>query len=128
MMRFEEQIGASNRDLVQRLSISCLPYLDPDQAHFNMHYNSVENWRTVLQKSKLLNVVDLKMTGEVLIGHEVVTIPLSPAFQETIKYILSRNKQGRLTPRLTLKGFGSEENWKFPKDWKIRVEQWFNTE
>lgn len=128
MMRFEEQIGASNRDLVRRLSISCLPYLDPDQAHFDMHYNSMENWRTVLQKSKLLNVVDLKVTGEVLIGHGGVTIPLSPAFQETIEYILSRNKQERLIPRLILKVFGSEENWKFPKDWKIKVEQWFYTE
>jgi hypothetical protein len=123
MLRFEEQIGVANHGLVRSLGISCIEYPNRYQRGSDDFRNTMEDWTVSLKKSKFVNIVDLKVSVEVLFKYQT-QISFLPALQKTITTFLRRNKKERLDPRLTLVGFQAEETRKFPKHWKIRVEQW----
>jgi hypothetical protein len=48
--------------------------------------------------------------------------------RQSINDILCRKQNKPFTPWLTLKGFTCTEHEKFPANWKITIEQWFEGE
>jgi hypothetical protein len=129
LLRFEDQIGDQNRDLMHSLEIltsvfvanSLVPI--PDLVAQCDWQGVPTHWSKALLMSKLENVVEMTITAEDTgsAGRNLVTI--CPVLQQAIEDMLQRNQNGKLKRRLTLKGFDHSERRKFLSGWDVRIEQ-----
>jgi hypothetical protein len=130
LIRFEEQIGVDNRNLVRSLEISTVVISanssvpDPDLVAPCDWQGVPTHWSKALMRSHLMGVVEMTITVEDLGSSERILVTVTPVLQHAIQHILQRSQNEYLKPRLTLKGFGLSERDKFPDDWDVRIEQW----
>lgn len=125
---FEEQIGASNRQLIRSVCIF-MRFEDEEAASPELlpisEYDSVPpHWVKALQQCRLEKVIRLEVQGMMFTSGGVSLLSMPANLQQSIDEILSREKDTLLIPRLTLRGFGSQEFKKFPENWEIITDQW----
>jgi hypothetical protein len=129
LIRFEEQIGASNRALIRSLEISTAVISknsfvpDPDYVAPCDWQGNPTHWSMALMMSQLKNVVEMRIRVEDRGSAEQNMVTMSPVLQQAIVNMLQRNPDRDMKRRLTLKGFGHSEQDKFPRDWEVKIEQ-----
>ncbi|KAE9374926.1 hypothetical protein N431DRAFT_465150 [Stipitochalara longipes BDJ] len=130
LVRFEEQIGSDNRNLVRSLDISTIfvpadfPVPSPDLVIPCDWQNTPTHWSKALMRSGLTGVVEMTITIENPHAAGGSLIIISPVLQQAIEEMLQRNTNGDLKRRLTLNRFSEFEEDKFPSDWDVRIERW----
>jgi hypothetical protein len=130
LLWFEDQIGDRNRNLIRSLEIvtsvfaanSLVPV--PDLVAPCDWQGVPTHWSKALLMSKLENVVEITITAEDAGSSERNSATIYPVLQQAIEDMLQRNENGKLTRRLTLKGFDQSERRKFLSGWDVRIEQW----
>jgi hypothetical protein len=139
LFNFKDQIGGPNRDLVRRIQIyiyfppAC--YFPPVYAVTTppkpldlSGYTVTLHWAKALRESRLTKIVEMIVEGDTLDTGTFSMLPMPALLQQSIEDMLFRNQEGPFTPQLTLKGFGWNEYKKFPANWKLKTEQWFEEE
>lgn len=128
LLKFEEQIGSSNGDLVHRLEITTTTHwpespfmVDPDLVAPCDYQAIPTHWAKALGKSKLKCITEMVVINYPSLQKdapmEVVPVCLITAIEE----VFTRNTNASLIPKLTLERFGEEEWKKFPRSWEVKT-------
>jgi hypothetical protein len=130
LLRFEDQIGDQNRNLIRSLEISMSVFAAnslvpvPDLIAPCDWQGVPTHWSKALLMSKLKNVVEMTITAEDTGSSERNSAIICPVLQQATEDMLQRNENGELKRRLTLKGFDQSARRKFLSGWDVRIEQW----
>jgi len=129
LFAFEEQIGFEGRKRVREICISArFPrrdevVLDPEHLVRQDYDNVLSHWIAALKTCGLKKIVHLSIEAE-LLGFAQLSLHSMPKdLQEFIIEFLGRVADDEV-PRLSLTGFQEDEREKFPKSWRVVMDQW----
>jgi hypothetical protein len=128
LLNFEEQIGASHRDLIRQIKIIVLflPHNvvaePPERLALEDYDPYPSHWVMALQKSRLEKITRMIVEADFICGSDTETTSMPASLQKSIEEMFSRNQVKPFTPQLVIRQFSWGEEEKFPKDWGITTE------
>ncbi|KAF8860853.1 hypothetical protein BDZ45DRAFT_800533 [Acephala macrosclerotiorum] len=128
LFEFEEQIRASNRDLVQEIRITVLVDASMENFDFNYDIDIPSRWAMASPKSRLGKAVRMTVEADFINATVYPHTSMPTILQKSIEGMFSRNQSQMFWPRLVLQGFSWGQKDKFPDYWDVMTERWWEEE